>query len=74
MTEIIRTNDIVLISAVEALLGGAGIGCLVADQNMSVLEGSVGILPRRVMVADDDRIRARRILTDAGLGYALAPN
>jgi hypothetical protein len=73
MTELIRTNDLVLISAVEALLGGAGIECLVADQNMSVLEGSLGVLPRRVLVADDDRVRARRILTDAGLGYALAP-
>jgi hypothetical protein len=73
MTELIRTNDLVLISAVEALLGGAGIECLVADQNMSVLEGSVGVLPRRVLVADDDRNRARRLLTDAGLSYALAP-
>jgi hypothetical protein len=73
MTELIRTNDLVLISAVEALLGGAGIDCMVADQHMSVLEGSVGVLPRRVLVTDDDLKRARRILTDAGLGHALPP-
>jgi hypothetical protein len=73
MTELMRTNDLVLISAVEALLGGAGIDCMVADQHMSVLEGSVGVLPRRVLVTDDDLKRARRILTDAGLGHALPP-
>ena len=71
MTELLRTNDAVLISAVEALLGGAGIECMVADRNMSVLEGSIGVLPRRVLVADDDAPRARRVLTDAGLSYAL---
>jgi hypothetical protein len=39
---------------------------------MSVLEGSIGVLPRRVLVADDDAGRARRVLKDAGLSYALA--
>lgn len=71
MTELLRTNDAVLITAVEALLGGAGIECLVADRYMSVLEGSIGILPRRVLVADGDLKRARRILSDAGLDHAL---
>jgi len=73
MTELMRTNDVVLISAVEALLGGAGIDCMVADQHMSVLEGSVGVLPRRVLVSEGDLKRARRILADAGLGHALPP-
>ncbi len=50
MKELIRTNDAVVISFVESLLNDAGIDCLVADQNMSVLDGSIGILPRRVMV------------------------
>ncbi len=71
MKELLRTNDAVLISAVEALLGGAGIECIVADRNMSVLEGSIGILPRRVLVADEDVTKARRVLTEAGLGHAL---
>lgn len=67
MIELIRTNDAVVISFAEALLRDAGIACLVADQNMSVLDGSIGILPRRVMVADDDAEQARRILTEAGI-------
>lgn len=72
MTELLRTNDAVLISAIEALLKGAGIECLVADRYMSVLEGSIGVLPRRVLVADDDDARARKLLSDAGFGHALA--
>ena len=44
-------------------------GCsLVADQNMSVLDGSIGILPRRVLVLEEDIERARQILADAGIG------
>ena len=67
MKELIRTNDAVVISFVELLLKDAGIHCLVADQNMSVLDGSIGILPRRVMVLDEDVPAARRILADAGI-------
>ena len=67
MKELIRTNDAVIISFVESLLRDAGIGCFVADQNMSVLDGSIGILPRRVMVADEDVDAARRLLVDAGI-------
>lgn len=74
MKELVRTNDIVLVSAVGALLDGAQIKHLVFDQNMSVLEGSVGILPRRVLVAEDDLIAARRLLTDAGLAHELRPD
>ncbi len=67
MIELMRTNDAVLISFVEALLRDAGIGFFVADNNMSVVEGSLGILPRRVMVPDDDAEDARRLLADAGI-------
>ena len=67
MKELIRTNDAVIISFVESLLKDAGIGCFIADQNMSVLDGSIGVLPRRVMVVDDDLVAARRILVDAGI-------
>ena len=45
----------------------AGISCLVADRNMSVLDGSIGVLPRRVMVLEEDMETARRILVDAGI-------
>jgi Putative prokaryotic signal transducing protein len=71
--EILRTNDQVLVSAVEALLNGAGIPHIVLDQNMSVLEGSLGILPRRLLVAEDHSRSARRLLVDAGLGGELRP-
>jgi hypothetical protein len=74
LREIVRTNDPVLVSAIEALLKGANIRHMVLDQNMSVLEGSLGVLPRRVMVADEDAAPARRLLTDAGLGHELRPD
>jgi hypothetical protein len=74
MREIVRTNDAVLVSAVVALLEAAGIPPLVFDQNMSVLEGSLGVLPRRVLVADGHELRARQLLVDAGLGYELRPD
>ena len=71
MREIVRTNNAVLITAIEALLKGAEIHHMVLDQNMSVLEGSVGVLPRRVLVPDEDEAAARRLLTDAGLAHEL---
>ena len=74
MRELVRTNDAVLVSAVEALLAGASIPYQVADQNMSVLEGSIGILPRRVLVAEEDAAAARRLLNAAGLGQELRPD
>ena len=74
MRELVRTNDPVLVSAIEALLKGAGIHHVVLDQNMSVLEGSLGVLPRRVMVGDGDAAVARPVLTDAGLGHELRPD
>lgn len=73
MVILLRTNDIVLISVVESLLEGAGIGCFVADQHISALEGSIGAFPRRIMVPADWEAQARRILTDAGLAHELAP-
>jgi hypothetical protein len=72
MKELLRSNDPVLISFVSALLDEAGVGFTVADMNMSVLEGSIGALPRRVLVEQDQLSRARRILTEAGIGHALA--
>ena len=73
MEELIRTNDLVTISFVEALLKDAGIGYLVADQAMSGVEGMLGVFPRRVLVDADEIIRARRLMTDAGLAHELRP-
>jgi hypothetical protein len=70
MVELLRGNDPVLFSWVEALLKEAGILAVVMDQHMSVLEGSVGALPRRLMVAGADAARARRLLRDAGVALA----
>ncbi len=67
MLEIIRTNDVVILSLAQSLMKDAGIHCMIADQSMSVLEGSLGLLPRRLLVDDERAEEARRILTDAGL-------
>lgn len=69
MREILRTNNPVLLSFVEVLLRDAGVQPLIADGNMSVMEGSIGALPRRIMVHPDDMTRARRVLEEAGLGH-----
>lgn len=71
MQELLRSNDAVLISYVSALLEGEGIDFIVADTNMSVLEGSIGALPRRVLVESEGMERARRILTGAGIGHVI---
>ena len=74
MRELVRTNDAVTISAIEALLKAAHIAHMVVDQNMSVLEGSIGIFPRRILVGEDQLAAARRLLADAGLGNELRPD
>jgi hypothetical protein len=74
MRELIRTNDMVLVSAVVALLESAGIRPMVLDQNMSVLEGSLGVLPRRILVSEEREHSARQLLQDAGLGKELRPD
>ncbi|MDJ1157814.1 DUF2007 domain-containing protein [Chelatococcus sp. SYSU_G07232] len=71
MVELIRTNDLVVIGFAEALLEEAGIACFVADGHMSVLEGSIGALQRRVLVPAEDVERARRLLRGAGLAKEL---
>lgn len=71
MREIVRSNDPVLISAVEALLAGIDVPVLVADAAISTLEGAIGAFPRRLLVADEDEATARRLLADAGLGGEL---
>lgn len=70
--ELLRSNDPVLISFAEALMKEAGIAYLVVDQNMSVMEGTIGILPRRMLVEANGHEEARRILTEAGLERELS--
>ena len=67
MEELLRTNNPVTLSFVEALMRDAGILVLVADENMSIMDGSLGILPRRILVEADRIEQARRIVRDAGL-------
>lgn len=62
MEELLKTTDPTIISAATAYLKGEGIEAFVFDVHMSILEGSIGILPRRVMVREEDLIRARRIM------------
>jgi len=71
LIEILRTNDLVLISAIESLFRSADVGFLVADQHMAAAEGSLGFLPRRILVETRQEARARRLLTEAGLGDEL---
>lgn len=64
MKELLRTTDPTIIAYVTALLQGEGIDCFAMDVHMSVLEGSVGVLPRRLMVRDQDHFICERILSD----------
>lgn len=67
MVELLRSNDMVFISAVEALLKELDIVYFVADVHMSILEGSLGVLPRRIMVEEDRKEQAERALAAAGM-------
>lgn len=71
MIELLRTNDPVLLSFAEAILTGGAVDYFVADRHMSALEGSLGFLQRRLLVADDHFAQARRLLRDAGLADEL---
>jgi hypothetical protein len=71
MTELIRSNDIVLMGFAQSLLEGAEIPVFVADNHMSFLEGSIGAFARRLLVPEDRATEARRLLVDAGLADEL---
>jgi hypothetical protein len=62
MKEVLRTNDVVFLSWVDALLADAGIDAVILDTHTSILEGSIGALPRRLMVLDEDLDAARRLI------------
>ena len=67
MKQLLRTTDMASIAFAKALLDGEGIECFELDVNMSVLEGGIGIFPRRIMVTDDDYEDAVITLTDNGI-------
>lgn len=71
MVELLRSNDMVLMSYIRALLAGESIRYTELDKHMNILEGSISAIQQRIMVDDKDLERARRLLTDAGLGHAL---
>ena len=73
MAELVRVNDLGLISVIEGLLAGAGIAYEVTDRNMSVIEGSINAIQARILVPDRQEAEARELLTDAGLGRWLRP-
>jgi len=68
MRELVRTNDPVLLSWLVALLADAGIEAIILDRHTSLLEGSIGAIPQRLMVATEDEVPARRVLREAGHG------
>jgi hypothetical protein len=67
MKELLRTNDPTLIAFATHLLEGEGIASFPLDVHMSVLDGNIGILPQRLMVADRDHFMASAILRDNGM-------
>jgi Putative prokaryotic signal transducing protein len=67
MKELIRTNDAVLLSYIDALLNEADIPHEIADTHMSIMDGSIGVLPRRMLVADEGFKAAREIVRAADI-------
>ena len=65
MKELLRTNDVVPLSWLQAVLADAGIDSVVLDTHTSILEGSIAAIPRRLMVADEDHGPARRLIDAA---------
>jgi hypothetical protein len=69
--EIMRTNDLVVVSFARSLLEDAGIAFMVADEHISAMEGAIGAFPRRFLVEEDHVGAARSLLDEAGLGIWL---
>ncbi len=67
MIAIIKTNNPVTLSYAQSVLNDNDIGSFVADTHASIIEGSIGAIPRRLMVIEEDVADARNILTKAGL-------
>ncbi|MCE8512171.1 DUF2007 domain-containing protein [Ruegeria pomeroyi] len=67
MKELLRSTDPTVMAFASALLEGEDIDCFQMDVNMSILEGGIGIFPRRMMVRDEDYDDALRVVTDNGI-------
>lgn len=67
MKELLQTTDPTILTYASALLDGEGIASYLIDTHMSVLEGSIGVLPRRLMVRGEDLFRARIVMRDNGI-------
>jgi hypothetical protein len=70
MVELLRTNDFVLLSYLSALLAEAAVDAVILDEYTSIVEGSIGAIPRRLMVTSEDAVRARALLSEAGIACA----
>ncbi len=66
MHVVLVTNDLVRLSFLTCLLRDAGVEAVVLDNQVSTLEGSIGAIPRRLVVTSDDRVQAMRVLREAG--------
>ena len=64
MRELLRTNDSVRLNWLQAMLASAGIEAVILDTHTSIIEGSIGAIPRRLMVREADEARARQVLKD----------
>jgi hypothetical protein len=64
MRELLRTNDSVRLSWLQAMLASAGIEAVILDTHTSIIEGSIGAIPRRLMVREEDETRARVVMND----------
>lgn len=73
MIELVRSNDPVLLSFLQALLKDAEIPSDILDSHMGILEGSIGALRRRLVTSNDFAVRARRVISDSGYGHELRP-
>jgi hypothetical protein len=67
MIELLRSNDPVLVSFIASVLSDAKIEHSVADSHMSVIDGSIGALQTRVLVAEGELDHAKELLTEAGV-------
>ena len=65
MREVLKTNDPILLNFAQALLADAGIEAVIFDSHMSIMDGSMGFMPRRLMVSDDDLAEAQRVMKEA---------
>ncbi|HMR33398.1 MAG TPA: DUF2007 domain-containing protein [Geminicoccaceae bacterium] len=65
MVELLRSNDMVFLSWAQAMLAAEGIEAVLLDGHTSVMEGSIGAIPRRLAVREEDHRRAEELLEAA---------